>query len=57
MTPHPVVPEARVSDATGTPARPPDFLVIKGGEFEGCPLDRVVGREPYSRSDAFASSL
>jgi hypothetical protein len=55
----PVVPEARVSDATGTPARPPVFSVNKNGELEGRPLDRVVepapdlirGREPYSRSE------
>jgi len=28
MTPRPVVPKARVSDTTGTPARPPVFLCI-----------------------------
>ena len=43
MTPHPVVPEARVFDTTGTPARPPVFFKKDGG-FEGCPLERVEGR-------------
>lgn len=27
------------------------FFVHKEGGLEGCPLDRVVGREPYSRSE------
>lgn len=34
----PVVPKARVSDATGTPTRPSVFLESKGGVFEGCPV-------------------
>ena len=27
------------------------FLLQKGGELEGCPLERVEGRQPFSRSD------
>jgi len=27
------------------------FLSEKGGEFEGCPLERVEGRQPFSRSE------
>jgi hypothetical protein len=50
MTPRPVVPEARVFDTTGVPARPPVF-VLKYGEFEGRPLERVGGRQPFSLYD------
>ena len=27
------------------------FLSEKGGELEGCPLERVEGRQPFSRSE------
>src|SRR6185503_12644444 len=28
------------------------LLSTKGGELEGCPLERVEGRQPFSRSDS-----
>ena len=40
------MPKARLSDATATPAEP----LPSNAESSGRP-DRVVGREPYSRSD------
>ena len=60
MTPHPVVPKARVSDATGTARQTTHSFGMKVGEYEGCPVvskarlrhdNRVVEWEPYSRSD------
>ena len=32
----------------------PTLIFPKGGEFEGCPLEQVVGRQPYSRSEGTA---
>src|SRR5690349_5158563 len=45
--------EARARTPAGghPPDRPLSFGKSKGGEFEGCPLDGVVGRKPYSRSE------
>ena len=46
VTPHCPMRKARLSDATATPAEP----LPSNAESSGRP-DRVVGREPYSRSD------
>ena len=46
--PHPVVPKARVSDATGTPARPPAFLQQKAGSSRGVPSIGAWGGAPLA---------
>jgi hypothetical protein len=52
VTPHRPMPKARLSDATATPAEP----LPSNAESSGRP-DRVVGREPYSRSDLVFAPL
>jgi hypothetical protein len=54
VTPHRPMPKARLSDATATLAEP---LPSNAESSRGVPLDRVVGREPYSRSDLVLAPL
>src|SRR4029079_8454172 len=48
----PVVPEARVSDATGTPASPPVFLQLKVGSSRGAPSSGLKAGSPAREANS-----
>ena len=50
--PRPVVPKARVSDATGTPARPPVLCHKKAGSSRGVPSSGLKGGSPSREASA-----